>query len=53
MKLTHAITHIRIADANASKLAQLAALAAEYMRLCQDYTTAFCTEVEPNRFADA
>lgn len=53
MKLTHAITHIRIADANASKLAQLAALAAEYMRLCQDYTTAFCTEVEPNKFADA
>lgn len=53
MKLTHAITHIRIADANASKLAQLDALAAEYMRLCQDYTTAFCTEVEPDKFADA
>jgi hypothetical protein len=53
MRLIRAITHIRLSDANASKLAQLDALAAEYMRLCQQYTTAFCTTVEPNKYADA
>jgi len=53
MKLTRAITHIRLSDANASKLAQLDALADAYMHLCQVYTTAFCTDVEPNKFADA
>jgi len=53
MRLTRAITHIRLSDANTSKLAQLDVLAAEYMRLCQQYTTAFCTAVEPNKFADA
>ena len=53
MKLTRAVTHIRLSDANASKLAQLDALADAYMRLCQQYTTAFCTEVEPNKYADA
>ena len=53
MKLTRAITHIRLDAANAIKLAQLDALADAYMRLCQAYTTAFCTDVEPNKFADA
>jgi putative transposase len=53
MKLTRAITHIRLSDANAGKLAQLDALADAYMRLCQQYVTAFCTEVEPNKYADA
>ncbi len=53
MKLTRAVTHIRLSDANASKLAQLDALADMYIRLCQQYTTAFCTEVEPNKYADA
>jgi Putative transposase DNA-binding domain len=53
MRLTRAVTYIRLSDANASKLAQLDALAAEYMRLCQQYTTAFCAEVEPDKFADA
>jgi hypothetical protein len=53
VKLTRVITHIRLSDANASKLAQLDELASEYMQLCQQYTTAFCTEVEPHRFADA
>jgi hypothetical protein len=45
MKLTRAITHIRLSDANASKLAQLDALADAYLHLCQAYTTAFCTDV--------
>jgi hypothetical protein len=53
MKLTRAITHIRLSDANAIKLAQLDALADAYMRLCQQYTTAFCTNVEPDKYADA
>src|SRR6266545_5654703 len=53
MKLTRAVTHIRLLDANANKLAQLDALADAYMRLCQQYVTAFCTEVEPNKYADA
>ncbi len=53
MKLTRAVTHIRLSDANASKLAQLDALADAYMRLCQQYTTAFCTTVEPDKYADA
>ncbi len=53
MHLRSAITHIRLSDANTGKLAQLDALAAEYMRLCQQYTTAFCTTVEPNKYADA
>jgi len=53
MQLTRAITHIRLSDANTGKLAQLDALATEYMRLCQQYVSAFCTEVEPNKFAAA
>ena len=53
MHLTRAVTHIRLSEANAIKLAQLDALAGEYMRLCQQYTTAFCTAVEPNKYADA
>ena len=53
MKLTRAVTHIRLSDANASKLTQLDALADAYMHLCQQYVTAFCTEVEPNKYADA
>lgn len=52
MRITRAVTHIRLSDANPSKLAQLDALASEYMRLCQQYTTAFCAEVEPNKYAD-
>jgi transposase len=53
MKLTRAITHIRLSDANAGKLVQLDALAAEYMQLCQQYATASCTAVEPNKYANA
>ncbi len=53
MKLTRAVTHIRLLDANASKLAQLDTLASEYLHLCQQYVTAFCTAVEPDKYADA
>jgi hypothetical protein len=53
MQLIRAVTHIRLTDANTGKLAQLDALAEEYMRLCQQYTTAFCTAVAPDKYADA
>jgi hypothetical protein len=52
MRLTYAITHIGLTDANTGKLAQLDALAATYMQLCQAYVTAFCTDGEPNKFSD-
>jgi hypothetical protein len=48
-----AITHIRLSDANTGKLAQLDALADAYMALCQQYTTTFCTDVAPHKFAPA
>ncbi len=50
MRLTRAVTHIRLCDVNQAKLATLDALAAEYLRLCQAYTTYFCTEAEPNGY---
>ena len=53
MHLTRAITHIRLADANPGKLAQLDAVADEYMWLCQQYVTAFCTDVAPDKYAPA
>jgi hypothetical protein len=53
MRLTYAVTHIRLSDANAGKLAQLDALAEAYMQLCQQYLTAFCTDSIPDKFAEA
>ena len=52
MKLTRAVTHIRLCDANDTKVAALDALAAEYLALCQRYLTHFCAEAEPNGYAD-
>ena len=43
---------IRLGNANVGKLAQLDLLANAYMELCQAYTTAFCTTVEPNPYID-
>src|SRR6266511_790777 len=53
--LTRAITHIpiRLDAANVGKLAQLDALAETYLALCQQYVTAFCTDVEADKYADA
>jgi hypothetical protein len=51
MRLTRAVTHIRLCAANHAKLAALDALAAEYRRLCQAYITFFCTEAQPDRYA--
>jgi hypothetical protein len=44
MRLTRAVTHIRLCEANHAKIAAVDALAAEYLGLCQQYTTYFCTE---------
>ena len=51
MKLTRAVTHIRLCAANHAKVAALDALAAEYIALCQQYVTHFCTEAEPDGYA--
>jgi hypothetical protein len=52
MKLTRAVTHIRLCAVNDAKVAALDALATEYMPLCQQYVTLFCAEAEPNGYAD-
>src|SRR5260221_12835372 len=51
IRLTRAVTHIRLCDANHAKIAALEALAAAYLRLCQQYTTYFCTEAQPDKYA--
>ncbi len=51
MRLTRAVTHIRLCEANDAKVATLDALAAEYLQLCQRYATFFCTEAEPDKYA--
>jgi hypothetical protein len=50
MRLTRAVTHIRLCDANHAKIEALDALAAEYLQLCQAYTTYFCTQAEPDGY---
>jgi hypothetical protein len=51
MKPTRAVTHIRLAVVNDTKVAMLDALATEYMALCQQYATYFCVEAEPDGYA--
>src|SRR6266536_696253 len=48
--LTKAVTHIRLSETNACKLAALDALAPVYQALCQAYVTYFCTEEAPDKF---
>jgi Putative transposase DNA-binding domain len=50
--LTKAVTHIRLSETNACKLAALDALAPVYQALCQSYVTYFCTEEAPDKFHD-
>lgn len=52
MRLTRAVPHIRLCDANHAKIAALDALAVEYQRVCQLYTTLFCTGAQPNPYAE-
>jgi hypothetical protein len=49
-RITKAVTQIRLAEANAGKLAALDALAPVYLSLCQQYVTLFCTEEHPDAF---
>ena len=51
MRLTRAVPPIHLADANHAKIAALDALVAAYLRLCQQYTTYFCTEAQPDKYA--
>src|SRR5262249_34407696 len=44
------LTHICLCGANHAKIAALDALAGEYLWLCQQYTTYFCTEAEPDGY---
>ena len=50
--ITRAVTHIRLQDANAGKLATLDALAPVYLVLCQQYVTLFCITERPNKLRD-
>src|SRR5713101_6581068 len=50
--ITKAVTHIRLSEANAGKLAALDALAPVYLALCQQYVTLFCTQESPEKFHD-
>jgi len=52
MRLTRAVTHIRLCAANDAKVAALDGVAAEYKALCQQYVTHFCVQAEPNAYAD-
>jgi hypothetical protein len=49
-RITKAVTHIRLIEANSGKLAALDALAPVYLALCQQYVTLFCTDEAPDKF---
>src|SRR5260221_6250682 len=50
--LTHAVTHIRLIEANAGKLEALDQVAAVFLALCQQYVTLFCeADTSPDKFA--
>jgi hypothetical protein len=51
MRLTRAVTHIRLCDANHAKIAALDALAAAYLRLRQQSTPHLCTAAQPKKYA--
>jgi len=51
--LTHAVTHIRLIEANPGKLDALDQLIVVFTALCQQYVTLFCTtETSPNGLLD-
>src|SRR5215470_11701655 len=50
MQVTRAVPHIRMYATNDSKMATLDTLAGEYLALCQQYTTLFVTEAEPDKY---
>jgi len=52
LRITKAVTHIRLLEANQGKLAALDTLAPVYLALCQQYVTLFCTDERPNKLRD-
>ncbi|HEY6405833.1 MAG TPA: transposase [Ktedonobacteraceae bacterium] len=51
--LTHAVTHIRLIEANPGKLDVLDQLVVAFTALCQRYVSMFCTaETPPDKYAD-
>jgi hypothetical protein len=51
-RLTHAVTHIRLIEANPGKLDALDQLIVVFTALCQQYVTLFCTtETAPDKYA--
>ncbi len=51
--LTHAVTHIRLTEANPGKLDALDQLVVVFQTLCQQYVTLFCTtDAHPDKYAD-
>jgi transposase len=53
MHLIRSVTHIHLCDANHAKIQALDVLATQYLQLCQAYTTFFCTEAQPDKYAAA
>lgn len=52
-RLTHAVTHIRLIEANQGRLDALDQMMAVYLPLCQQYVSLFCTqEAGPDKYAD-
>jgi|SRR5579884_2022093 len=49
-RITKAVTHIRLIEANPGKLAALDALAEVFLALCQRYIILFCTQEAPDKF---
>src|SRR5258708_35450998 len=51
--LTHAVTHIRLSEANPGKLDALDQLVVRFQALCQQYITLFCTAAtSPDQYTD-
>ena len=51
--LTHAVTHIRLIEANPGKLDVLDQLLVAFQALCQQYVTLWCTaDSSPDKYAD-
>src|SRR5258708_14451550 len=51
-RIIKAVTHIRLLEANAGKLAALDTLSPAHLALCQHYVTFFCTEKRHNKLRD-
>jgi hypothetical protein len=50
--LIQAVTHIALCESNQVKRDALNAVADVYQKLCQQYTTYFCQDAEPDAYAD-